>query len=79
MDEHRWKFKVGSGACDEYRAVRGQGHDYARVEILSGGEWDIFVGQPVAEEMLRLATENEELRSELAEVHAMMDRLTDET
>lgn len=61
-EQHHWKFKVGSGAYDQYRAVCGQGHDYARVEVLSDGAWDIFVGQPVAEEMLRLATENEELR-----------------
>lgn len=62
--EHRWRFKVGSGAVDNFRAVKGQGFDYARVEILlQGGAWDIFVGQPVAEEMLRLATENESLGS----------------
>lgn len=64
--EHRWKFKVGSGAYDQYRAVIGKGFDYARVEVLCAGEWDVFVGQPVAEEMLRLAARVAELEVEVA-------------
>lgn len=65
MDEHHWKFKVGSKHYDQYWAVIGKGFDYARVEVLCAGEWDVFVGQPVAEEMLRLAAENAGLRAEL--------------
>jgi len=78
MDEHRWKFKVGSNRYDQYRAIRGQNFPYARVEVLSGGAWDIFVGQPVAEEMLHLATENEELAWAAATAEAQRDRLLDE-
>lgn len=60
MDEHRWKFKVGFGAVDQYRAVID--HEAPRIEVLDQGTWRYFAaGAVVAEEMLRLATENESL------------------
>lgn len=59
MDEHYWKFKVGSKRYDQYRATTAMGAPC--VQLLDGSTWLHWSGEPVAKEMLRLATENESL------------------
>jgi len=80
MDEHHWKFKVASERSDQLRAVRGQGLDYARVEVRASAaaEWDIWTGPPVAEEILRLATENEEQRTRITLLEASEVRIVND-
>lgn len=74
MDEHRWRFKVGSKRYDQYRAVERPGEP-AVVEVFTCGRWGFWVGQSVADEMLWLAAENEELRARLAHVEAKTEKI----
>jgi len=62
--EHRWKFKVGSNRYDQYRAIIKDG--VPCIQVLQSYTWVHWTGEPVAAEMFRLATENEELRAELS-------------
>ncbi len=65
-NEHRWKFRVGSGAVDQYRVVTD--HEAPRIEVLDHGEWRYFAaGLVVAEEMLRLAGELHQAQVVLAD------------
>lgn len=53
MNEHRWRFKVGSRRFDDYRATTSDGAP--SVQVLVDGEWIHWTGEPVAGEILRLA------------------------
>lgn len=54
--EHRWKFQVGQGLFDEYRArLDEQERPLIEVRVYPEGSWVYWTGAPVAEEILRLA------------------------
>lgn len=53
MNEHHWKFKVGSNRFDQYRATTATASP--SVQVLHGEDWHHWTGEPVAAEILRLA------------------------